>query len=185
MSCGYDEVSAAVVARQPPIVDVRTEDEFASGRIPGATNIPLSEVTSLSKLQYFSKCSLSLSRWSMPSVCLRRSFRPNMVWANHPKTPPSSRPAKLEVGLPRWETNLTRWDTTWWRPTQGLWQNGSRWGEKWKNKGCDFHYNCPISFDQKYPEDRKADSYDQIVDEDSRLTSIRLCYDLCREEVLC
>ena len=44
MSCGYDEVSAAVQARDPVIVDVRTEDEFASGRIPGATNIPLSEV---------------------------------------------------------------------------------------------------------------------------------------------
>ena len=44
MSCGYDEVAAAVVAKQPHIVDVRTEDEFASGRIPGATNIPLSEV---------------------------------------------------------------------------------------------------------------------------------------------
>ena len=29
---------------QPLIVDVRTEDEFAAGRIPGAINIPLSEV---------------------------------------------------------------------------------------------------------------------------------------------
>ena len=29
---------------QPLIVDVRTEDEFAAGRIPGAVNIPLSEV---------------------------------------------------------------------------------------------------------------------------------------------
>jgi len=28
----------------PLIVDVRTEDEFAAGRIPGAVNIPLSEV---------------------------------------------------------------------------------------------------------------------------------------------
>ena len=44
MSCGFDEVAAAVEARSPVIVDVRTEDEFASGRIPGATNIPLSEV---------------------------------------------------------------------------------------------------------------------------------------------
>ena len=44
MSCGFDEVTAAVQAKEPVIVDVRTEDEFASGRIPGATNIPLSEV---------------------------------------------------------------------------------------------------------------------------------------------
>lgn len=44
MSCGFDEVAAAVEARSPVIVDVRTEDEFASGRIPGAKNIPLSEV---------------------------------------------------------------------------------------------------------------------------------------------
>ena len=42
---GYEGVYAAVSAKQPLIVDVRTEDEFASGRIPGATNIPLSEVT--------------------------------------------------------------------------------------------------------------------------------------------
>ena len=41
---GYEGVYAAVSAKQPLIVDVRTEDEFASGRIPGATNIPLSEV---------------------------------------------------------------------------------------------------------------------------------------------
>ena len=99
---------------------------------------------------------ICLSRWSMPSVCLRRSFRPSMEWANHPRTRPSSRPARLEVGQPRWETNSTRWDTTWWRPTQGLWPNGSRWVEKWKNKGCDYHYditvNCPTSFDQKYPD---------------------------------
>ena len=46
MSCGFDEVTAAVQAKEPVIVDVRTEDEFASGRIPGATNIPLSEVNS-------------------------------------------------------------------------------------------------------------------------------------------
>ena len=45
MSCGFDEVTAAVQAKEPVIVDVRTEDEFASGRIPGATNIPLSEVS--------------------------------------------------------------------------------------------------------------------------------------------
>ena len=45
MSCGYEEVVAAVVAKEPVIVDVRTEDEFASGRIPGAANIPLSEVS--------------------------------------------------------------------------------------------------------------------------------------------
>ena len=32
---------------QPLIVDVRTEDEFAAGRIPGAVNIPLSEVVIL------------------------------------------------------------------------------------------------------------------------------------------
>ena len=44
MSCGFDEVAAAVEAQKPVIVDVRTEDEFASGRIPGAKNIPLSEV---------------------------------------------------------------------------------------------------------------------------------------------
>ena len=41
----YEGVYDAVIAKQPLIVDVRTEDEFASGRIPGATNIPLSEVT--------------------------------------------------------------------------------------------------------------------------------------------
>lgn len=41
---GYEEVAAAVDNKSPPILDVRTEDEFASGRIPGATNIPLSEV---------------------------------------------------------------------------------------------------------------------------------------------
>jgi len=41
---GYEGVYAAVAAKEPLIVDVRTEDEFASGRIPGATNIPLSEV---------------------------------------------------------------------------------------------------------------------------------------------
>ena len=37
-------VGAAVSAGKPLIVDVRTEDEFAAGRIPGAVNIPLSEV---------------------------------------------------------------------------------------------------------------------------------------------
>ena len=42
---GYEGVCAAVTAKDPLIVDVRTEDEFASGRIPGATNIPLSEVS--------------------------------------------------------------------------------------------------------------------------------------------
>ena len=47
MSCGYDEVLAAVEAQEPVIVDVRTEDEFASGRIPGAKNIPLSEVNKI------------------------------------------------------------------------------------------------------------------------------------------
>ena len=41
---GYEGVYAAVAAKEPLIVDVRTEDEFAAGRIPGATNIPLSEV---------------------------------------------------------------------------------------------------------------------------------------------
>ena len=41
---GFEEVAAAVDNKSPPILDVRTEDEFASGRIPGATNIPLSEV---------------------------------------------------------------------------------------------------------------------------------------------
>ena len=66
MSCGYDEVSAAVTAKQPPIVDVRTEDEFASGRIPGATNIPLSEVSPVSQFQYLSHYLLSLG-----GVCLQ------------------------------------------------------------------------------------------------------------------
>ena len=66
MSCGYDEVSAAVTAKQPPIVDVRTEDEFASGRIPGATNIPLSEVSPVSQFQYLSHCLHSLG-----GVCLQ------------------------------------------------------------------------------------------------------------------
>ena len=47
MSCGFDEVAAAVEAQKPVIVDVRTEDEFASGRIPGAKNIPLSEVNKI------------------------------------------------------------------------------------------------------------------------------------------
>ena len=42
---GYEEVYAAVTAKEPLILDVRTEDEFASGRIPGAANIPLSEVS--------------------------------------------------------------------------------------------------------------------------------------------
>ena len=41
---GYKWVSAVVSAKEPLIVEVRTEDEFASGWIPGATNIPLSEV---------------------------------------------------------------------------------------------------------------------------------------------
>ena len=45
---GYDGVFAAVTAKGPLIVDVRTEDEFASGRIPGCTNIPLSEVSVVS-----------------------------------------------------------------------------------------------------------------------------------------
>jgi len=40
----FASVGAAVSAGQPLIVDVRTEDEFAAGRIPGAVNIPLSEV---------------------------------------------------------------------------------------------------------------------------------------------
>jgi len=43
-SVDFEEVVAAVEAKQPVIVDVRTEDEFASGRIPGAANIPLSEL---------------------------------------------------------------------------------------------------------------------------------------------
>ena len=33
-----------ILVPQPLIVDVRTADEFAAGRIPGAVNIPLSEV---------------------------------------------------------------------------------------------------------------------------------------------
>eukprot|EP00092_Neocalanus_flemingeri_P041266 GFUD01044934.1.p1 GENE.GFUD01044934.1~~GFUD01044934.1.p1 ORF type:complete len:123 (+),score=42.59 GFUD01044934.1:95-463(+) len=41
---GYEGVASAVAAKDPLIVDVRTEDEFASGRIPGSVNIPLSEV---------------------------------------------------------------------------------------------------------------------------------------------
>ena len=48
-SVDFKEVVAAVEAKQPVIVDVRTEDEFASGRIPGAANIPLSEVQKLKK----------------------------------------------------------------------------------------------------------------------------------------
>ena len=68
MSCGYDEVSAAVTAKQPPIVDVRTEDEFASGRIPGATNIPLSEVKQQSKL---SSIYLNALSHSLGGVCLQ------------------------------------------------------------------------------------------------------------------
>ena len=44
---GYEGVHAAVTAKEPLIVDVRTEDEVASGRIPGATNIPLSEVSNM------------------------------------------------------------------------------------------------------------------------------------------
>jgi len=40
----FASVGAAVSAGQPLIVDVRTADEFAAGRIPGAVNIPLSEV---------------------------------------------------------------------------------------------------------------------------------------------
>ena len=32
-----------MIAKLPLIVDGRTENEFASGRIPGATNIPLEE----------------------------------------------------------------------------------------------------------------------------------------------
>ena len=51
-SCGFEEVAAAVEAKKPVIVDVRTEDEFASGRIPGATNIPLQEVRIFELLEY-------------------------------------------------------------------------------------------------------------------------------------
>merc|ERR1719295_1692179 len=43
-STDFASVGAAVSAGKPLIVDVRTEDEFAAGRIPGAVNIPLSEV---------------------------------------------------------------------------------------------------------------------------------------------
>jgi len=47
-STDFASVGAAVSAGKPLIVDVRTEDEFAAGRIPGAVNIPLSEVLFLS-----------------------------------------------------------------------------------------------------------------------------------------
>ena len=132
MSCGYDEVSAAVSAKQPPIVDVRTEDEFASGRIPGATNIPLSEVKFGTTLcpSYF----LYLSRWNMPLVCPRRSFKQSMGFPNPPRRAPSSPPARWGAAPPRWGTNWMRWDTKWWRLTRAPSRSGSRWAEKLKNK---------------------------------------------------
>ena len=51
-SVDFKEVVAAVEAKQPVIVDVRTEDEFASGRIPGAANIPLSEVQKIKEVPF-------------------------------------------------------------------------------------------------------------------------------------
>jgi len=41
-----DELAAEIAAGNPPIIlDVRTEEEFAAGHIPGAINIPHTELT--------------------------------------------------------------------------------------------------------------------------------------------
>ena len=100
MSCGYDEVSAAVQARDPVIVDVRTEDEFASGRIPGATNIPLSEV---SYFNYWFDCMKMYDieifghRLNTHLAYRRINFELSTEFPNPPRPLPSSRAARSEV----------------------------------------------------------------------------------------
>lgn len=45
------EVLAATQRAEPPLIlDVRTPREFATGHVPGATNVPLAEVASQSEL---------------------------------------------------------------------------------------------------------------------------------------
>ena len=81
---------------QPLIVDVRTEDEFAAGRIPGAINIPLSEVwirnfafPSRKLSLYSSLLSYSQHRSSLRSPSLKRSSWRHLGSAN-PGWPTSS-----------------------------------------------------------------------------------------------
>ena len=81
---------------QPLIVDVRTEDEFAAGRIPGAINIPLSEVwmrnfafPSRNLSLYSSLISYSQHRSSSRSPSLKRSSWRHLGSAN-PGWPTSS-----------------------------------------------------------------------------------------------
>ena len=81
---------------QPLIVDVRTEDEFAAGRIPGAINIPLSEVwmrnfafPSRYHSLYSSLISYSQHRSSLRSPSLKRSSWRHLGSAN-PGWPTSS-----------------------------------------------------------------------------------------------
>ena len=84
------------VCFQPLIVDVRTEDEFAAGRIPGAINIPLSEVwmrnfafPSRNLSLYSSLISYSQHRSSLRSPSLKRSSWRHLGSAN-PGWPTSS-----------------------------------------------------------------------------------------------
>jgi len=41
-----EEILSAPAARQPFLMDVRTPEEFASGHIPGAVNIPVDDLRS-------------------------------------------------------------------------------------------------------------------------------------------
>ena len=149
---GYDEVFAAVTAKEPLIVDVRTEDEFASGRIPGATNIPLSEV----HIKMLLEMLLFFSRWNTPSPCQGRSSETSMESLNQPKTPASSHLARLVGEQQRWGTNWMRWASPWWRLTLAASLNGRRrverlrsrrlWllnvrGRHWDHLGLDRWYN--------------------------------------------
>ena len=140
MSCGYDEVSAAVQARDPVIVDVRTEDEFASGRIPGATNIPLSEV---SYFNYWFDCmkvydiEIFGHRLNTHLAYRRINFELSTEFPNPPRPLPSSRAARSEVAPRRWGTSWMRWVTRWWRPTLAPWPSGSRWAARSRSRTVD------------------------------------------------
>ena len=140
MSCGYDEVSAAVQARDPVIVDVRTEDEFASGRIPGATNIPLSEVSYFN--YWFDRMKMYDieifgHRLNTHLAYRRINFELSTEYPNPPRPLPSSRAARSEVAPRRWGTSWMRWVTRWWRPTPAPWPSGSRWAARSRSRTVD------------------------------------------------
>merc|ERR1712126_166091 len=105
-STDFASVGAAVSAGKPLIVDVRTEDEFAAGRIPGAINIPLSEVE---------------FAFSLPEKKFMETFgisKPGMADLIITSCKVGGRAAKMRTSWLRWATLESR-------RTRGALQNGS------------------------------------------------------------